>query len=68
MYTYIAVKYLLNLNEKDDGTSVDIETDLFEPSVSHFAELFMEQEKMQVCSHLFCIQTREDQIVQHQYT
>ncbi|CAC5412964.1 unnamed protein product [Mytilus coruscus] len=42
------MKYLLNLNEKDDGSSSDIETDLFEPSVSHFAELFMEQEKMQI--------------------
>jgi hypothetical protein len=41
------VKYLLNLIEKDDGS--DVETDLFEPSVSHFAELFMEQEKMKVC-------------------
>lgn len=41
------MKYLLNLIEKDDGS--DVETDLFEPSVSHFAELFMEQEKMKVC-------------------
>ena len=40
------MKYLLNLNEKDDG---DVEeTDVFEPSMSHFAELFMEQEKMKV--------------------
>ena len=40
------LKYLLNLIEKDDGS--DVETDLFEPSVSHFAELFMEQEKMKI--------------------
>lgn len=40
------LKYLLTLTEKDDES--DVETDMFEPSVSHFTELFMEQEKMKI--------------------
>ncbi|XP_033736696.1 R3H domain-containing protein 4-like [Pecten maximus] len=40
------MKYLLNLMEKDDDSELSMEVG--EPSMSVFAELFMEQEKMKV--------------------
>ncbi|KAJ8306491.1 hypothetical protein KUTeg_017036 [Tegillarca granosa] len=39
-------KHLLSLIEKEDGSEIEME--LFETSMSAFAELFMEQEKMKI--------------------
>lgn len=40
------MRHLLALAEKED--SIDLDFDIFEPSMSAFAELFNEKEKMQV--------------------
>lgn len=42
----VSVRHLLTLAEKED--SFDLDYDIFEPSMSAFAELFNEKEKMQV--------------------
>lgn len=44
--TLVLVKHLLTLAERED--TLDLDYNIFEPSMSVFAELFNEKEKMQV--------------------